>query len=757
MAITNDNGWEVFPHFVLRSTGFPFEWVEQLQFEKTIEAFSHSNNSNDAVQLIFEQELSEKRLNLKKCFDSESFREALLISNPDMNQHIERYINYFDLEKRTSKIKRIEKKLFTYLQRLCGKNESASFFGPLNYGEFDDEIDDYWQGQLNQERFITKRESFLSYWAVKELQAALIEDQKMMPFVPIHLREGQEIIENFLWFSMLNKKIKLPKSYLEVLQKIKDQSPSLQELKSDLEEAESRQVDQVVKALLDKGIIQHQWNIPSSIPHPLNDYIRQVEKTPECDRKQHWLQLLNEFKKEVALIANLNIAEKEQQIKRLELRFEELTGKPSRRGKASLYADRFIYYEDAHGHVTDFRFGKPFITEMKQKLSGALNISAFYGEEIWNYYQELGKHVFHSTMNQSTNHTAQEKIPFLSFIQLLREQYEDTPHIPTSSLETQILHQIQKHGVEKAEVMISEQDLDFELSNRTFYSLPDVFIQAKNTQELKEGKGTIILAKLHHHLLMNNWMTYFHKDTDRLQADLQQVLTKMKTSDDATLAGIEVRRRNKAYYDYPGTVAVYAEQPAEGKQTIHFSDLEVVLDPSINELMLTTKEGEKVELYIPLADQVGYLPFAMFTKPPLHRIPIDSGQHTPRVIIDGIVYQRERWKYEDTQELVEWFGRLKDLELLREVWKWREEEGIHSVVYVKGSDIRKPYLIDFKNFFSVELFQQILSQNKNIIIEEMFPDPEHLWLQTGKGKHSTELRLALYKIKAGEDQLHEKE
>jgi len=73
---------------------------------------------------------------------------------------------------------------------------------------------------------------------------------------------------------------------------------------------------------------------------------------------------------------------------------------------------------------------------------------------------------------------------------------------------------------------------------------------------------------------------------------------------------------------------------------------------------------------------------------------------------------------------------------------------------MKGSNVRKPYFIDFKNYFSLELMQQILMDNDNVMIEEMLPGPNHLWLTSNKGSHSCELRMGVYKIGTKEEEEH---
>lgn len=737
--LNNDNSkWNWFPHFVIRSTGFPYEWMNDLRLTKTFDLFEHGVGTKiEHLERIFDEELGDKRRQLKMFFDTEEFRQAVFISNPDMYQHIDRYIQYFDPNRRTSKVKRIEKKLFSYLQRFCGKNESASFFGPLNYGQVDEQINDYWKGEFLYSGITQRRESFLSFWAVRELEKIVAEEKELQPYIPLHIPAWVKIEEEYLVIST-QKRIKIHNWIRSILLYIQNTSSNLNGIFKKFPAIEREKIDQVLEQLITKGIVKRQWFLPSSIENPLNYLIEQLLLLPDSYVKEKWCKRLKEFADEVKQLAELQINDRQKCLEKLEQSFKELSGKPSRRGKASLYADRFIYYEDAHGHVKDFKFGRPFIKELQTKLSGALNISAAYGEEVWKFYQDLGKRIFDEMQNSI--------IPFPQFIAKLRDRYPDVPEIPQASFSNNIQQLIREKGSEKKVIELQSKQLGIMPSNRSFYSLPDLFLQAKNKDALRNGEVTIILAKLHHHLLMHNWMTYFYEDKVALENDLLQLIGQMNYVDGTSLYGIEVMRRNKAFYQYPSKVVEYAEKPIPEKESIKLSDLVVVKDEQSGNLLLKDRSTfEEIELYIPLADQVSYLPFAMFSKPMLLHVPISCGEHTPRVVIDGVVYQRERWHYL-SNKLLKQFKHLFGLYLLINVEEWRIKEKVPEVVYIKGSNVRKPYWIDFRNYFAVELFMSVLSENDEIIIEEMLPDPNHLWLTSSKGSHSCELRMSVYKL-----------
>lgn len=739
-------GWQWFGHFVLRSTGFPFEWLTDLRMEQTMLLLGQDSDE-ERIKAIFEKELAEKRTKLKNVFDTEDFRQAIFISNPDMYQHIDRYMHHFTTSQRPSKVKRIEKKLFTYLQRFCAKNESASFFGPLNYGKVDREEPRYWNGKWDQKNFLQDRESFISYWAVKELIKAAAAEKELSPYVPLHISSWTILEEEHILTSSDNR-IKLPERLMSILRYIQQHSPCLAQVIDAHTDILPAQIENWINQLVSKGVLRKEWVIPSTLVHPLSIFIEQLRLLPDNEVKEKWCCELEELSVITEQLAEQKIASKIESVRTLEEKFEQLAGKPSRRGKASLYADRFVYYEDAQGHIKEFTLGDPFIKDLELKVSGVLNISAAYGEEVWNHYQQLGKNVF-----EKMKTVDQTEVPFSKFINQLREYYPDIPTLPPFSLTQQLEEMIEENGSKGKKVELSSNQLQIKLSNRSFYALPDLFLQASNIEDLQTGNVEIILAKLHHHLLMNNWMTHFYQEKESLETELIQLIKQIDMADGTTLAGIEVMRRNKAFYDYPSKVIEIAEKPAQGKESIKLSELVVTKNDEGNLILLRKDTLEQIELYVPLADQVFYLPFAMFSKPMLLHVPISTGKHTPRVVIDGVVYQRERWSFEAEPLHLEFKG-LQGIELMKKVEEWRTREGLPDIIYMKGSEVRKPYWIDFKNYFSLELMQQILMENSNLMIEEMFPDPHHLWLTSSKGSHSCELRMGVYKIGTKEEVGH---
>ena len=62
-------------------------------------------------------------------------------SNPDaFDNAMARFLEGSGTERRPARTKALERRFVTYLQRFCAKNDTASFFGPMNYGALDRDL-----------------------------------------------------------------------------------------------------------------------------------------------------------------------------------------------------------------------------------------------------------------------------------------------------------------------------------------------------------------------------------------------------------------------------------------------------------------------------------------------------------------------------------------------------------------------------------------------------------------------------------------
>ncbi|HEY1582267.1 MAG TPA: hypothetical protein VGF73_04105, partial [Chthoniobacterales bacterium] len=214
--------------------GVPFDVVERLATPRTIaaaRAFLAAEKDFSATKLAVEQILASRRHNLSKeqfrawrkaiihgvmpeakdppssafaaCWESasrfasveaslakalsdelESSRRALLTSAA---RYLPRYLVFsagglhdlirtpdeVHIPPRKKALRARERHLLLYLQRVCGKNDTLSEFGPQGWGRTDSAIDSL---RLHPEPGILKRETFLERWAAHGVAAAINAD-----------------------------------------------------------------------------------------------------------------------------------------------------------------------------------------------------------------------------------------------------------------------------------------------------------------------------------------------------------------------------------------------------------------------------------------------------------------------------------------------------------------------------------------------------------------------------------------------------
>ncbi|MBB4702384.1 lantibiotic dehydratase [Sphaerisporangium siamense] len=89
------------------------------------------------ARATFDAELPARRTALRDLASDERFQEAVWLSSPQMyDRGLRGYVASDVTTARTSRTRSLERQLAGYLQRVSAKNETTSFFGPINYGTF---------------------------------------------------------------------------------------------------------------------------------------------------------------------------------------------------------------------------------------------------------------------------------------------------------------------------------------------------------------------------------------------------------------------------------------------------------------------------------------------------------------------------------------------------------------------------------------------------------------------------------------------
>jgi len=190
--INNLYEWLYLSQFCVRTHGFPYEWLEKLQFNKTydfvnklIEMKEITSDLQNQAKEIFEDELNTKRRTLWEIASQDIFMDAILTSSPVFLNTIETYLkNKEDMLSgyRNNPICKTERKIVTYLQRFCSKNDTNSFFGPTFWGSIDSNLDKHLSLKFGDkdtsQRFIS-----YEYWAINKIVQCINQDKDIKVFL----------------------------------------------------------------------------------------------------------------------------------------------------------------------------------------------------------------------------------------------------------------------------------------------------------------------------------------------------------------------------------------------------------------------------------------------------------------------------------------------------------------------------------------------------------------------------------------------
>jgi hypothetical protein len=123
------------------------------------------------------------------------------------------------------------------------------------------------------------------------------------------------------------------------------------------------------------------------------------------------------------------------------------------------------------------------------------------------------------------------------------------------------------------------------------------------------------------------------------------------------------------------------------------------------------------------------------SRPAVVPVPIDLGAHTPRVTIDGVVYQRARWRVRLPGRVGEKFDQWLA------VHRIRRELDLPRYVFVKHPAEPKPLYVDFADPVSVLDLARL--PEAEVLVSEMLPAPDQLWWRVGGETQCAEFRTGL--------------
>jgi hypothetical protein len=129
-------------------------------------------------------------------------------------------------------------------------------------------------------------------------------------------------------------------------------------------------------------------------------------------------------------------------------------------------------------------------------------------------------------------------------------------------------------------------------------------------------------------------------------------------------------------------------------------------------------------------------------------------RHVPRVIIDKLVINRETWRFRKSD--LDFAVEKDEAERFLGTRRWIRSHCLPQKVFVKSALEVKPFYVDLESPVLVEILCRAIrrmnslgGEGEQLIVSEMLPGPQELWLQDAKGaRYTSELRFAVVDLKA---------
>jgi hypothetical protein len=664
------------PVFVLRHAGMPFEWLAALGFDDRLVDLADAVRAGappGAFLAEYAEQQAVLRARLRDIVGKQRFRAAVLLSNPTVYEGMLRGYLARDPVPDNARFRRVERQLYLYLQRFCGKNETTSDFGPMGYGEVDGG-----RGLRVHHRPV-RRVVQLSRWALEELARAVAREPALRTKIPLH------------------RNVLLANGDGPVARVLAEGPASLSELARQLGLSVKDAVE-LARPMLADGSVHRGLLHAAEVVDGLRELRTAVAALPQVAARDRWLAELDAFAADCAEFADAAPDRRAALLGVMERRFTELTGVAARRGAGSVYADRLILFEEC-GSPFRISVGADLAAAVERAVRTGLDISAVHGQRIQRAYQRQVARTEDGPMSL-------------------------TDYLARARPEGELRSTFAAHnGFEPAEF----DGEDVVPAQR--YALPDICLLGPDPAAVS-AEPTVLLARVHHHLLLNGWLTMFADAPERFDEQVSRWLTGSEQG--RATACLATTRRNKGFYRFPGRRVLIVATDHEGRQpTVAASELTVEFDGE--QPRLTDRDGHRVLLYPTLADLSTYPPVAALIPTPVLQPRLDRSN---RVYLGGAIYQRAGVTLPlaglPTRGGPDAFLAVRALV---------SKLGLPRFVFVRVDSERKPLLIDTSSPFAVDLLCHLAKTDDTAFAEEMLPGPDDLWLADADGHYTCELRV----------------
>lgn len=671
------------------------------------------------------------------------FREAVTWqSRSALHDGIDRWLA--TRETTSSKQRRRQRLLASYVQRYCAKNDSIGFFGPFGWGTFDPSLRGV---ELSPgPSLLARRSVYFEHWAIDVLAEALSTDElkpELAPYLlPVIALEGEVVRYPD------ERRTDVPRVVAELLARCDGVTPAraiAEALVADetLELSDPDEVYELLAELEERGFLTWTLDVPSSAARSEDMLAARIAQIADADLRgtaRAAIDRLLAARDRVASAAG-DPDRVEQALEGLDRVFVELTGEAAQRHHGETYAARGIVYEDCRRDL-EARFGAVVLDRIAPVIALLGQSARWYTHEIAMRYRAALEQA-HATLQATDG----DRVPYTRFWAATSSLWATAQSARTPIVDA-VATELGRRWTELLAAAPDERHVErdsrqlADAAARLFAApmpgwpmarqvAPDILLAARGLEALQRGEVVPVIGEIHiGNTLLSLYVMHEHADPAQLIAAQELDLPAVQ------VAPIESRRMVGR-----GDVMSWSAR-----------DLHVALGPSRSwrpldhvvraaDLFVERRAGQLVvgdarsgRTFDAIAFFEQYLRFAA------------SGHFKPhpadgrRVMIDGVVVSRARWQFAPTEvPLATTTDRHDQFCVTR---RWARAVGLPRFVFFKVPEETKPVYLDLESPLYVELFASLVRKATAVTLTEMSPTVEEGWLPDTSGHtYTCELRM----------------
>lgn len=690
--------------------------------------------------------LESARQGLINFLDDEAVAEALFISNPSALTRIRELIKVRHSRNDTRKKQKLRLG-WSYAQRLCAKNDTSSFFGPLAWGRFDTRQTDNVQLSQNDTAWIKERHTSFENWVVQRLVEQINQQCPDTDHMPLQLNAGCYLHEQTL-FMPIGKCQRLNPQTAQILHYISDRQGSeatCAGMLSACSEVVANTLRDQLEHLVNKRVVRRGWKISPREGDPIVRLKRCLANAGVCEEfNQDWQSRLNALEGLRRDYAHGDLMRRIQCLEGLNQLLGE-AGVDLSRDTGAMYIGRYPVYEDCSRNM-DISLGQAMLNQVNEELSPLMRINQWLIKAIAHQLNEA----FIEAWEQCQAASPEKTVDFLDLLHSL------APLMPALEariivdlnrcLETAWSHLLQDFP-KQPEVHLRVADIerlitmlntaldvaDFEVFGSDYHS-PDFLLSSASVEAFNRGDYKIIVGEVH---------PAVHTLSQPVAAPFGPYNT-------------QVNQQVEAIFQRPRLIL--ADSPSSYQR----SHIDWPLQPSYLQLVLPSGGGcvathqqfpagrakvLRVNGRLQVVDALGQFSEDLLCvySTPMHRLgfalagsTVAKHEHR-RIWLGRTLYKRASWLF-TSDRLPKPKGSVDELEYTLQWRAWAAAHGLPRYVFAKIDTEPKPLFLDFDNPLSFDGITNALKLAGHVKLSEMRPCPDELWLEEARGRFCCEIR-----------------